>query len=324
MNTYLFYLKKAILISFVFFSIIVLSYFYYYNQQFDETSIESQVSWTFTISYFILYFYFLFFLINLNIYNKIFFIIILTGTPIWILIYFFEFFNFKINFLNMGIVQDATAIICFSIVSPGLILNFFKYIKNNSNQDKKRKLIRKYHIHEGFFGILFILIGIFFWIIRSIMIQYKILKTQLRIYLALDMILLFLFLFSGSFLIFRDWRDFFKLKFFEKRRSNNSINVSSIFNPIDADSLNFFKFPKLLLYPFGILFSSFSVNLFIHGTDFLPEILFKINHEIIVLMGIILCLIAGAMIGIDWYRLFARLYPHLYQELEQILKNLVK
>ncbi|MFW9990385.1 MAG: hypothetical protein ACFFC3_17215, partial [Candidatus Odinarchaeota archaeon] len=181
---------------------------------------------------------------------------------------------------------------------------------------------RNYHIHEGFFGISFILIGIFFWIIRFIMIQYEILKYQLRIYLALDMILLFLFLFSGSFLMFRDWRDVFHLKFVEKRKNTESITHSSIFHPIDADSLDFFKFPKVMLYPFGILLSSYSVNLFIHGTDFLPEILFKMNHEIIVFIGIFFCLIAGMMIGIDWYRIFARLYPDIYQEFEKILKNL--
>ncbi|MFX1365414.1 MAG: hypothetical protein ACFFCE_11635 [Promethearchaeota archaeon] len=225
--------------------------------------------------------------------------------------------------MNLGIIQDASAIICFSIVSPGLTLNFFKIIKNNSNRDKRSKFLHNYHIHEGFVGLLFIVIAIFFWILRQIMIQYEILQHKLRIYLALDMILLFLFLFSGSFLIFRDRRDVFKLKFIEKRGNIISVNSSSVFSPITVESIEFFKFPRLLLYPFGILLSSLAVNLFIHGTDFLPKVLFKTNHEKLVLIGIIFCTIAGGIIGIDWYRIFARLYPHLYQEHEQILKKLV-
>ncbi|MFX1499777.1 MAG: hypothetical protein ACFFDH_02290 [Promethearchaeota archaeon] len=319
-----FFFKTVILAFLVYISLIVLFYFYNYNQEYDETSLDYGISWMVTIIYYIFCFYLLFFLIDLNTYNKFFLITILIGTLLWIFTYILEFLKYKSNFLNLSTVQDMAVIICFSILSPGLTLNFIKYIKNNSNQDKKRKLIRNYHIHEGFVGLLFVIIAIFFWLLRLIMIQYKILKYQLRIYLALDMVLLFLFLFSGNFLIFRDRRDVLKLKFIEKRGHINSNNSSSVFNPITVESIEFFQSPRILLYPFGILLSSFAVSIFIHGTDFLPEIIFNTDNEILVLIGIVLSIIAGGMIGMDWYRIFARLYPHLYQELEQVLKTFVK
>ena len=158
--------------------------------------------------------------------------------------------------------------------------------------------------------------------IRYLMIQHEVLKKQLRIFLALDMILLYLFLFSGSFLVFRDRRDVLKLKFIEKRNSLNDINNSSVFSPITLDSIHFFKSPRIPYYPIGIVINSFSVNLLIHGTDFLGPKIFSLTLEAIVLIGFILCFIAGFMIGMDWYRLFAKLYPDLYSEIEQILNGL--
>ncbi|NVM37990.1 MAG: hypothetical protein HWN81_20520 [Candidatus Lokiarchaeota archaeon] len=250
--------------------------------------------------------------------------IIILGTPLWIIIYILELFEFEPIFWNWYTIREIATIFCISILSPGLTLSFIKYIKINSNEDKKRKVFRKYHIHEGFVGIIFILNALFLWVLRYVMIQHKILKNELRIYLAIDMILLFLFLFSGSFLIFRDRRDFIRLKFIEKRHNDDYTNVSSVFNPINSESSKFFKSPRLLLHPFGILINSISVNLLIHGTDFLPEIVFNINNEILVLIGVILCFIAGGMLGIDWYRIFAKLYPNLYQEFKQILNDLKK
>ena len=324
MKKYLFFLKKAILFCIVFLSIVVLYYFYYYNQHFESDSFELKINWMFTISYFIIFFYVLLFLIDLKNYNLIFFTIIIIGTPLWIIIYFLEYFKIEPSFWNWYTIRDISAILCISILSHGLTLNFIKYIKNNSNHNETRGIFQKYHIHEGFVGIIFTLIACFLWIMRFIMIQHEILKNELRIYLAIEMILLFLFLFSGSFLIFRDWRDIISLKFVEKRNYNHNNKSSIVFNPITPESIKFFKSPKILLYPFGMLLSSLSLNLFVHGIDFLPEEVFNINHEILILISIFLCFIAGGMLGMDWYRLFARLYPNLYREFENILKDFKK
>ncbi len=324
MKKYIYFFKGILLFCLIISSIIVLYYFYYYNQRYEWYSLELKINWMFTISYFILFFYLLLFLINFQNYNKIFLVIILIGAPLWIILYFLELFKIEFGSLDWNIIREAVPIICFSIMSPGLTINFIRYIRYNSNQDIKGKVFRHYHIHEGFVGILFLVFAFFLWIIRNVMVQYEILRTELRIYLAIEMILLFLFLFSGSFLIFRDWRDIIKFKFIENRKRTYNSNISSIFHLNSPESAQFFKSPRVLLYPFGIFLNSFSVSLFIHGTDFFPVLIFHLNHETLVLIGVILCFIAGGMLGIDWYRVFAKFYPDLYQEFEQILNDLRK
>lgn len=324
MNGFYRLVKVGLLTSLIILSFIFLYYFFYFDQYYDFLhwdSLEIKVNWMITILFFISFFFILLFLINFNVYNLIFVFLITLGTPLWIIVYLLQFFEIELSVLNWTAIRNISAILCISILGPGLSLNFIKFIKNNSNLYKKRKLFRNYHIHEGFVGILFIIIAFCLWIIRSMLIQHEIMKKELRIFLALNMILLFLFLFSGSFLIFRDRKDLFKLRFIEKKNYELSVNKSSVFNPITPDSKPFFKSPRIVLYPFGILLSSFSVNIFIHGTFFFPEEIFSLTHETIVLMGFILCFIAGGMIGIDWYRIFARLYPDLYQKTEQILRN---
>lgn len=322
MKKYLSFFKKVVLLSFIILGCIILSFFYYYNERYEWDSVKLQINSMLTISFFIFFFYLLFFLIDFPTYFKAFLWIIIVGTPLWIVIYFLEFLEIEPIFWNWYIIREISVIICIAILSPGLSLSIIKFIKNNSNEKKKNKVFRKYHVHEGFVGILFLLIAFFLLILRYVMIQYEVFKRELRIYLAIDMVLLFLFLFSGSFLIFRDRRDLIKFKFVEMRDKNKKNMASSVFNPISSDSIKFFTSPRYRLFPSAIILNSFSVNLFIHGTDFLPEVIFNINHEILVLLGVISCFIAGTMLGVDWYRLFARLYPNLYQELEQILKKL--
>ncbi|MFX1328436.1 MAG: hypothetical protein ACFE91_09935 [Promethearchaeota archaeon] len=261
-------------------------------------------------------------MIDFQSYNIIFGLLITLGTFLWIFSYLIEIFKIELGFWNWSTIADSAIILCFSILSPGFTINIIKYIKKNSNQNRKKIIFKEYHIHEGFVGILFVVIAVSLWIIRYFLIQHEIIRKKLRIFLAVDMILLFLFLFSGSFLIFRDRRDLFKLKFIENRNTTKKNSVSTVFNPIFPDSIEFFKSPRILLYPFGILLGSISLNMFMHGTDFLIEEIFNLTHEKIVIIGLILCFIAGGMIGIDWYRLFAKLYPELYCEFEKALDEL--
>jgi hypothetical protein len=277
-----------------------------------------------TILSLIIFLYILFFLVDISVYNIIFGLIISFGTFLWIGIYFLEFFEVELGLWNWSTIRNSAAILCISILSPGLTVYVIKYIKNNSNPKRNRRIIKKYHVHEGFIGIILVIIACFLWLIRFLMIQHDVLKKRLRILLALDMIVLFLFLFSGSFLILRDRRDIIRLKFIEKRKNQSGNRISSTFNQISQDSVQFFKSPRGIYYPFGILLNSFAVNMFIHGIDFLPEEIFNLSHETVVFIGFILCVFAAGMIGFDWYRLFARLYPELYQELEQILVDLKK
>jgi hypothetical protein len=262
------------------------------------------------------------FLIDFNLYLKIFNVIIPIGIFFWIGIYFLELFKVELGLWNWTTIRHISAILCLSILSPGLNLYIIKYIRNNSNPKRKRKIGINYHIHEGFVGIIFVILALILWFVRLLMIQHDVLVKKLRIFLAIDMILLYLFLFSGSFLILRDRRDIFNLKFIEKRDNQQVSKISTIFNEISPDSVQFFKSPRGIYYPFGILINSFSLNMFIHGNDILPEEIFNLNNETIVLIGFFLCLFAGGLIGFDWYRLFAKLYPNLYHDLELILDDL--
>lgn len=295
MNKYFKLLKEIILSSLIILSFVIIYYFFYYNQHYRWDSLEIKINWMVTILFFTLFFYILFYLVNFQIYNLIFILMIPFGTLLWIIIYFLEFFKIELSIWNWSAIRDISAILCIAILAPGLSLNFIKYIKNNSNLHKKRRIFQNYHIHEGFAGILFIIIAFCLWIIRILLIQHKIIKQELRIILALNMIPIFLFLFSGSFLIFRDRKDLLKLKFIEKKNYELKSNISSVFNPITPDSKQFFKSPNVVFYPFGIFLSSISVNMFIHGTYFLPEEIFSLTYETIVFVGFILCFIAGGM-----------------------------
>jgi len=314
--------KGVIVSSLTILSFYILYYFFYFDQHYSWDSLEISVNWMVTILFFMIYFYILFFLIDFKVFNLIFLIIIIVGASTWIIIYLLEFLKIELSYWNWPAIRDLASILCFSILAPGLSLNFIKFIKNNSNQYKKRKLFRKYHIHEGFVGLLFILVAYCLWIVRFLMIQNETVKKELRIFLALDMIPLILFLISGSFLVFRDRKDLFKLKFIEKKNFQGKSKSSTVFNPITSNSISFFKSPKLVFFPLGILFCSFGLNMFIHGTDFIIKELFNLSHESIVFMGSLICFIAGGMIGIDWYRLFGKIYPNLYQEVERILSEL--
>ncbi len=321
MNKFYRLIKGVILSNFIVLSIIILYYFFYFDQHYAWDSLEIKINWMVTIFFFIFLSFILLFTIKPKVYNLIFILIIIVGIPLWIILYLFEFLKIEMSFWNWPAVREIASIICISLLAPGLSLNFIKYIKNHSNRVERGKVDKKYHIHEGFVGILFLIFALFLWNIRYYLIQNNAMKTELRIFLALDMIPLIIFLFSGSFLVFRDRRDLLRLKFIEKNKSELENRNSLIFNPITTDSIAFFKSPRIPLYPLGILLSSFSINMFIHGNLFLSNEIISLTHETIVFLGFVLCFIAAGLIGIDWFRFFGKVYPDLYQDVVQILND---
>jgi hypothetical protein len=86
--------------------------------------------------------------------------------------------------------------------------------------------------------------------------------------------------------------------------------------------LHFFKTPKLLLYPMGILITILSIHMVIYGDFFLPERIFKLNNEYLINLGYLFCYIAAALIGIDWLRIYKKLYPNDYQRIIDKIKLL--
>ncbi len=281
-----------------------------------------------TILFFFVLFYVLMFLIEYNLYIIICACVIIVGIPSWIYIYYIELNYGNIFLLSTEMIENIIAILCFSILSPGLTLFIIQFIKRKTSKYEENRILGTYHVHEGFIGILLVVSAFLLWIVRLLLIQNEIFRTTLRIFLGLNMIVLFVVLYFGSFLVFRDWRDVVRLNFFEKKEEstedieqNKNINKSTVFTQISPDSVHFFKRLKVKVYPIGILLVSFSANALIHGLDLLPIELFHLQLETIVLLGCACCILGAGLIGLDWYNLFARIYPDRHDEIENIITS---
>ena len=310
-------------------SIIALSSFTHVSFQYSSISIEIKIAMMNTILFFFVLFYVLMFIIDYNLYIITCACVIIIGIPSWIYIYYIELNFGDIFLLSTEMIENIIAILCFSILSPGLTLFIIQFIRRKTSKYEENRILGTYHVHEGFIGVLLIVIAFFLWIIRILLIQREIFKTTLRVFLGLDMIVLFVVLYCGSFLVFRDWRDVLHLNFFEKKEENNDIinnneknNNSTVFNHISSDSIQFFKRLRVKIYPIGILLVSFSANALIHGLDLFPKELFNLELETIVLIGCACCFLGAGTIGLDWYNLFARIYPERQEEIDRTITAL--
>jgi len=321
----------VVIIISILLSVITLSSYGHMSLIYLNVDIQVKIAIMNTTWFFFVLFYILTFLIDYKLYIAICACIVIIGIPAWIYNYYIELTHGQIFLLKNETIQGMIVFVCFSIISPGLTLIVIQFIKRNTSKFDDNRILGRYHMHEGFLGILLIILAFVFWIIRIALIQYEIFRTKLRIYLALDMILLFVVLFFGSFLLFRDWRDVVKLNFFEKINDNKNSDESkkkdissTVFSQISSESVQFFKRLKVKIYPIGLLLASFSANALIHGLHLLPKELFNLELENIILFGIACCFLGAGMIGLDWYNLFAKIYPDKYEEIERkiaILKD---
>ena len=309
-------------------SVIVLSSFAHVSFLYPSIRIEFKIAMMNTILFFFVLFYVLMFLMDYKLYIAISSCVLIVGIPAWISVYYVELNLGEIFFLSTEMIENMIAILCFSIIAPALTLVIIQFIKRNTSKFDDNRILGKYHVHEGFIGILLVVFSFVLWIVRSMLIQQDIFKTKLRIFLAFDMIFLFVFLYSGSFLVFRDGRDVLHLNFFEKKEniSHNGAkaqknNNTSVFTNISDDSIHFFKKMRIKIYPLGVLLVSFSANALIHGLDMFPVEIFDLELETIILMGCACCFFGAGMIGLDWYNLFAWIYPSRYEEIEKIKKR---
>ncbi|MHA2034965.1 MAG: hypothetical protein ACW98X_00940 [Promethearchaeota archaeon] len=211
--------------------------------------------------------------------------------------------------------QEAIFYLSVSMVAPGIVLFIVHYIKKISGKFEGN-FIGKYHLHESFLGIILISLSIPFYILRFNMIQYEIFWREYKLFLAIIMIFLYSFIYFGSFFTLRDFHDLFKLKFLERVDNpiEKQVSTNSAFKSITKNDLHFFKHPKVILFPFGLLLTSISFLMIIYGNDFIPKE--YLYHEFVVNLGYLLAFFAGGLIGIDWLRIFKKFYPSHYKELE--------
>jgi hypothetical protein len=212
------------------------------------------------------------------------------------------------------------------MITPGLIVYIIYYIKKSTIRFENAKILGKYHIHEGFVGIIFLSIGCLFYILRlNLLFLGDPLWKRYSFILLLAQVLTFAFVFLGNFFFFRDLDDVLKLKLInliKEPAEVDSTNQSSSFDNITQNNLHFFKIPKLLLYPMGIMLTILSINMVIFGHNFLPERIFKLNNENIINLGYILCYIAASLIGLDWLRIYKKFYPDQYHRIRDKINAL--
>jgi hypothetical protein len=263
----------------------------------------------------------LMFIMNINIFRKMFLLFIIFGVVAWNLLHLSIVLEI---FLLPGIVINILEVIFYlsvTMVAPGIVLFIVHYIKKISVKFEGN-FIGGYHLHESFLGIIFLGLAITFYIIRFNVIQIEIFWKDYKLYLALIMIFLYAFIFFGSFFTFRDLNDLVKLKFIEKvdKSIEKHTITSSAFTTITKNDIHFFKHPFLFVFPFGLLLTSLSFLMIIYGNDFIPKE--YLTHEFIVNFGYFLSFIAGGLIGIDWLRIFRRFYPSHYKALERKIKEI--
>ena len=303
-------------------SYISLEFYLYCKKTYIYSSLEIVFSRFLVLIFFNFLFFSIIFLLNIEHYKKIFKYVLVFVASIWIFYIFGYISNIPKYLWNLW---EILTLLSFSMIAPGLNVYIIYYIKKFTAKFESTTILGKYHLHEGFIGIIFIIIGFVLLILRSFFLflsspYYR----RLSYILLLTQIFSFIFLYIGSFFFFRDRHDIFRLKFIEVISESHygvKEKESSVFS-ITKEDLHFFIVPNLFLYPFGMLLTIFSLNMIIYGTDFLPNQIFNLNDEAVVHLGYFFCFIAGGIIGIDWFRIFRKFYPISYQEIENIIRTL--
>ena len=263
----------------------------------------------------------LIFLLEIDYYKQVLTYLLMSVVIIWFLVLYFNLASLTNRFWDYW---EIIIFISFSMISPGIIVYIIHYIKKSTSRFEEFKIFGIYHLHEGFIGIIFIILAIFFlWLRSKLLFLAGPYFSKYSILLLLTQILSFLFLYLGSFFFFRDWNDIVQLHFVGKKENleKTKKNQSTVFNHITQTDLHFFEYPKIIIYPIGILLTVFSLNTVIYGTIFLPLDKININNELVIFLGYFVSFIAAGIIGRDWFRIFRKFYPEAYQEIENIIKK---
>lgn len=307
----------------------VFQFYSYFRLNYKGTSVEFLMGRSITLLFINLLLIVLIFLINKKVYIVLFLIITISGVWFWIYREMMKNLGEYALSIDMKILFEFILFLTYSIMAPGLILLLIAYIKKLTPRIHGN-ILQRYHIHENVLGLSLFIIGVCSLLFRGNLITYDIFWNEFKIALAIINIITFVFLFFGIFFLSRDFHDTLRLKFIEKLPHNEVKNGAKtekdalIFGRITKQDLHFFKTPMFPLYPMGMVLTSFSFLMVIYGSDFLPYELFFIPYNTIVLLGYIVCCIAAAMIGFDWFRLFEIFYPQLYSKIHQVLRELKK
>ncbi|MHA1750296.1 MAG: hypothetical protein ACTSYF_16825, partial [Promethearchaeota archaeon] len=221
---------------------------------------------------------------------------------------------------------DLIVFLVYAIIPLGMILFTIYYIRKDSSKYIGKIFEGKYHIHESFLGAVLMMVAFILMILLFVLSQFEVFLKEFYFILEIISLFLFYFLFFGGFLLFRDWNDFLQGKFIEKHTENEedySIKYkSAIFNELGGEDLHFFVFPKHKMFPFAIALTSIALSTVVYRLKLFPYEIFYLTPDFLLIVGFLCGFISGGMLGKDWFRLFKKFYPELYQEIEDILNKL--
>ncbi len=266
------------------------------------------------------------FLIDFNLFKKLFYILFSISVSFWSLMVIFIILDLRRVISTLEIYYELFKLIIYSLLGPGIISFTIYYIRTHSSTIRRYVSYGRYSLHEGFVGLIILLIAACLLIYRSTLIPAGYKKIETVIILSFLQVFILLFLFFAGFLIFRDINDILHFKFVHKD-FNSQDSIPENFNfegkiQIKIKDIPFYKLNKKMIFPIGIALLSFSINAMIHGTDFLPKAIFHLHNEEIISLGFIFCFSSGALLGRDWLRLFKIFYPELFNYLNTLLNKL--
>lgn len=317
------FFKALILVSIALLAVFPISRYFDLRLYFDPNNyVEINLNKILAILILNLVFFSLLFMIKISYYVRVFELLLIVFVLLSIIVLIQ---NMKLP-RDLWTIWDFYVLIVTSMLSPGLIIMIIYYIRNKTSKYDNAKLFGKYHIHEGFVGIILLILAISLILIRIN--TASIIVSGFNILSAILQIFIFIFLYLSSLLIFRDWKDVTKLKFIE-REDNISVNRDSrediVFNHIGKEDLPFFSMKRFIYYPLGMILTFFSINLITFVSGYIPTkffLAFEYDTDLILVIGYICCIFGGCLIGLDWFRLFKRFYPELYRDLEVVLNKL--
>ncbi len=270
------------------------------------------ISWIFLI---------IFLNLSYNSYKYLFFISFIISLGAWIykflLCYYFSFLPRLSQFY-----WDFIIIFSVSCIAPFFSVHSLFLITKNEHKFENNVIKERYHLHEGFAGIILILIAIGLSLILFIFIPEYNVRGILHLLGAAIIIITILIFYFGGFLVGRDWQDVKNFKFL----AINSYNDTKING---NESLNnkikkFYTKKHLNTYLLGIIITSLGIFLSFFPNDIFPYNIFFLKANAIRIIGWIILVIGALTIGNDWVRILHKFFPEKYEKLFHQIENKVK
>jgi hypothetical protein len=244
-------------------------------------------------------FLFLIFNLRFKTYFYLFLILLSLGLSAWLYNFVIAFFItdlIKLSHVLWGLIISVS--IC--CIAPFISVVCCYFIQKYESKYINNIMKGKFHLHEGFAGIILICIAAGLYFIRVLLIPYEWKISGLHILATIVFSFITLLPFFGGFLVGRDWDDVKKFRFLTKVTNFNGANE----NIQNAESSNDFYAEKSKnTHLLGLIISTYAIMIVVFSSDFIPYSIFHIPAEILRIIGWFFFTIGAIVIGYDWIRL---------------------